>query len=296
MTIKGPKIDSNGKSYTPRESPTRNAYSPVSLALTSVDGEAHLDPSPGQNLKKTRADFRDEEFTRLIGQHGKYVVWRKALLCPCQAQATGQTDFACDTCDGSGFYYIDPIQIQGVVLMSDKSMNLYEKAGSWMSGQAQITVAPQHRLGHRDSIELRDSVMVFDELITKNNRRGIRAKLPEGHDSCRYRVANVVHAIFSNGIDKFVPVIQGTHFELTKDGWLQWTVIGQALVPNGTVLSIRYEFRPVYIVETFPHAWRDDVSGRKTTANKSIALPLHAIMRLDYLIDVNKPLPSTWEV
>jgi len=296
MPIKGPKIDASGAVYTEKSSPDRRAYTPKTLTLSSEDGTPQPDPKPGLNLKKTRADFRDEEFARLIGQHGKYTVWRKALICPCQARNTGQTDFACTTCDGSGFYYIDPIEVQAVVLMSDKSMNLYEKAGAWMSGQAQITVAAEHRLGHRDSIELRDSVMIFDELISKDNRRGIRSKLPAGVDSCRYRAANVVHAVFENAYHQFVPILSGTHFDLTSDGWLQWTAAGNALVPTAAPISIRYEFRPVYIVETFPHAWRDDVSGRRSTINKAIALPIHAIARLDYLIDVNRPLPSTWEV
>ena len=49
---------------------------------------------------KTRADFRPQEFERVIIQHGKYVVWRKALLCPCSNQATGQTLLDCTDCDG----------------------------------------------------------------------------------------------------------------------------------------------------------------------------------------------------
>lgn len=297
MTIKGPKIDAQGRPFIERSDPERLDYVPRTLVMSTENEAPQADPDARPDPSKTRADFREEEFERLIAAHGKYTTWRKALICPCVTNSiTGQTDFTCNRCDGSGFYYVDPIRIQAVILFSDKETNLYERAGLWLNGQAQITVSADHRLGHRDSIELRDSVMVFDELLTKGNRRGIRKRLPAGVDTGRYRIVNMVLAIFEDRNGAFVSLKQCEHFNLTSDGWIEWTPIGTALVPDGTTISVRYEYKPTYLIESFPHVWRDDVSRRKSVIDKSIALPINAVGRLDYLVDVNKQIPSTWEV
>ncbi len=53
---------------------------------------------------KSRIDFRADQFVRVLNQHGKYVTWRKAVICPCFNETTGQADVSCTDCDGSGFF------------------------------------------------------------------------------------------------------------------------------------------------------------------------------------------------
>jgi hypothetical protein len=236
--------------------------------------------------QKTRADFRPQEFERVIGQHGKYVTWRKALLCPCENRDTGQPQVDCEDCDGSGYVYVDKHRIRAHMVSFDKTTKIYEKFGMWLEGNVQITVLPQYRLGFRDSIEMEDALMSFNELLRKGNRRGRRSKLPDGYDSARYRITTVTRLAYHSG-DSFALLESGYHFEVSEEGWIKWLAPGNSAVSDGQTYSVLYDFHPVFQIISHPHATRDDVRGTKVPKDTAYSLPIQAGARLDYLIDIN---------
>jgi hypothetical protein len=250
----------------------------------------HDHSAPGPPRQKTRADFRPEEFERMILQHGKYVVWRKAMLCPCENRDTGQPLLDCADCDGSGYVYVDPHKIQAHMVSFDKNTRIYEKFGMWLAGNVMVTVMPQYRLGFRDSIEMQDAIMSFNELLKKGNRRGKRSKLPDNMDSARYRIDSVTRLAYHPGGDaSFVLLEPGYHFEVSADGWIHWLSPG-SVVPDGSTFSVLYDFHPVFQVVSHPHATRDDVRGTKVAKDTAYSLPIQAAAQLDYLIDINAPV------
>lgn len=248
----------------------------------------------GLPLDKSRVDFRDTEFIRVIRQKGYYVRWRKAMLCVCTSQETEQARVpgACDICDGSGYFYIDPHDIQAIMTGLMKNTDIYRKPGRWTKGESVVTVEPQYRIGYRDSIEMLDALSTFNEWIVKGDRRGIRAKLPAGVDSARYRIVKVNALMYSTSDQTVVRLDDGLHFKINEHGWLQWLSEGNK-IPDGTVLSLHYEFHPVYIVTSHPHALRETVSSQKKARQTVVRLPLQASVLLDFLLDVNNPLPSS---
>lgn len=245
-------------------------------------------------LDKTRADFRPQEFDRTILQHGKRLVWRKAMLCPCVREESNQADLNCIDCDGSGFIYVDPLSIQAHMAAFSKNTRIYEKFGLWQSGEVQVTVQQAYRLGYRDSLEMIDDLMSFDELIEKGDRRGRKANLDPGTDSARYRIAHLTKALVRDG-DKTLPLEVGYHVEVTTDGHLKWTAPGNNLVPDKAYVSLRYDFHPVWIVISHPHAQRSDVRGTKTDGAADVVdgLPLQVGAQLDFIADPNTKLPVT---
>lgn len=257
--------------------------------LTSAGDEVNAD--------KTRASFREEEFTKLIRQHGKFVIWRKALLCPCQSPETNQPALACPRCNGGGYLYIDPHQIQALMSMFDKRTSIYEKFGLWQEGQVQISVEAPYRLGYRDSLEMIHSVIPMNELLKKGDRRGMRHKLPKGVDTARFRIVNVssiLAACGPGGIGKLLTLEPEIHFTITDEGWIRWTARGEALVPDQTLLSIHYDFHPIYVVQSWMHVTRDDLSAFKTgvgVVHRAISLPVQAMGKMLWLVDSNA-LPS----
>lgn len=236
---------------------------------------------------KTRADFREEEFTRVIRQHGKHVVWRKALLCPCFNLDTEQALLDCEDCNASGYLYVQPLTIQAHMVQFDAKIRLFEKFGLWQEGSVSVTVEAKHRPGYRDSLEMRDSVIPFSELLFKGNIRGPRSVLPNGVDSARFRIVNV-SALLHKKLDGTLLFLQeGVHFEITYEGWLKWLGAGDRAVKTGGVLSIQYEYHPIFIVLSWFHIQRDDTSGRKTDVRRVVAHPAQVMAKLDYLVDVN---------
>ncbi len=256
---------------------------------------AEVDNSPADPARKQRVDFKKDDFTRAILEHGKRVTWRKALICSCLNDTTGQAALDCTDCDGSGYVYVDPHEIQALMFDQDKRSKIYERFGMWVEGATTVTAEPQYRLGYRDSLELLDSVMSHSELIKKANRRGIRSKLPDGVESARYRIVNATKLMYRPaGTTSMVSLESGVHFSVTDDGWVKWTLTGDALVPDNTYLSLHYDFHPVYLVVSHPHAMRDDVVRTKTGGKDNVvSLPINAAAKLDYLVDVNNPAPTT---
>lgn len=243
-------------------------------------------PSVTGPLDKGRSDFRNEKFLNLIKQKGYFLVWRKALLCPCVSPETEQPDINCTDCDGSGFIYIDPQDIQGIMSGFDRKDDIYRTPGHWLEGSSQLSVEPQYRLGYRDSVEMKDSVMVFNEWLKKNDREGVRSSLADGVDSARYRILNAVAFAAKDGAN-LIRLKDDVHFQITSDGLIKWTRLGNQLLEDGQQISAHYEFHPVWIVISHPNTLRDSVSFFKKKDQTVISLPLRAVVSLDYLNTAN---------
>lgn len=238
---------------------------------------------------KLLSDFRDEEFRRVIRQHGKVLTWEKALLCPCQNATSRQATLACPLCDGSGYTYLDAIEIQGLMLSAERNIKIYERFGEWAEGSAFATVEPEHRLGYRDKLAMQDAIMPFSELLTKGNRRGKRSKLPSGVDSARYRIHRITHLATQDGSGALVQLEAGIHYQIDANGWIEWLAKGDEVVADGALLTILYETHPTYIVVSHSNVWRDDVISTKRPEPVHTALPIRAMLKLDYLLDPNTP-------
>lgn len=256
-------------------------------------GRRDTTSNDGLNVSKTRADFRPEEFERVILQHGKYLVWRKALLCPCFNPETEQAMVNCPNCNADGYIYVHPMRIRGLMMSFDKRMNIFEKFGVLQAGATNVTVSAKYRLGYRDSLEMEDQLISFNELLTKGNRRGPRSVLPAGVDSARFRIVNVAALILRDKSGAVLSLEEGIHFSITDEGWIRWTSQGNRAIPDKTTFSLHYDFHPIYQIDSWPHATRDDVSGRKTVPSRDrvVALPLQAAAKLDFLVNANG-LPS----
>ena len=272
--------------------PTRQFNNQIPGTVGDVDPIAQSnDQLP---LNKTRADFRPQEFDRALLQHGKRITWRKAMLCPCLRDETQQADLACTDCDGSGYFYVDPLAIQALMFAFSDSTRLYEKFGLWASGEVAVTTQAPHRLSWRDSLEMTDDLMSFNELIKKDSRRGRRQNLPPNTDVARYRIAHLTKAIVSStSTGSFTTLEQGIDFNVNDQGHIVWTAAGNAKFPSGTVVSIHYDFHPVWIVMSHPHAVRSDIKGFKEDPNKVQPLPLQASAQLDFLTESETILPVT---
>jgi len=263
------------------------------------------------NTRKTRAQFRQIEFQRAILQHGYFLSWTKAIICPCMNPETQQTLVNCTTCDGSGFYYLDALEVRGIMSNLERNQRVFEKFGAWAEGTSQLTVEPQYRMGYRDRVELLDAVMVHNELFQKGDRRGTRSKLPARSDSLRYRVARMTKLVVNGtGIDPacctpkmlannatpddhtLYALEEGYHFNITKDGWVEWTPQGDDFVLDEAWVSALYEYRPVYLVVSHPHATRQETLESKSPVIQPFALPVQSLVKLDFLADISSPLPS----
>lgn len=258
------------------------------VEIPASDKDKRTETHTDLKLGLTRSDFKTEEFIRVIRQKGRFGVWRKALFCPCNSARSDQPKINCSICDGSGYYYVHPLHIRAVMGSMDRKTRMLERYGEWLEGSMSVTTEPQFRLGNRDAIELKDTLMVFDELLKKGNRRGIRAQLPTNVDSARYRIVNVTAMLYLDADETIVHLREKTHYELTADGWIHWLDAAKTIAKD-TVISIRYEFHPIYIVISHPQTLREEISLAKSSTARVIALPINALAKLDYLLTNTTP-------
>ena len=112
-------------------------------------------------------------------------------------------------------------------------------------------------------------------------------------------IAKVMHRDRAGRLHTLEP---GVHFTLTDEGWIRWTSAGDRVVPNDGVITVHYDFHPIFLVLSWMHVTRDDVSGRKTTPQQPrvLGLPVQAMAKLLFLADSNStpsldpvvPLPT----
>jgi hypothetical protein len=239
------------------------------------------------NVQKTRSDFKPEEFVRTIQQHGKRIVWRKAMVCPCIQPTTGQARVDCPNCDTSGFIYVDNMDIRALMLAFEKSTRIYEKFGLWVSGEVAVTVEHVYRLGYRDSLEMIDEMMNFNEVIQKGDRHGRRSVLENGIDTARYRIQNLTKVVTCDSSNNIVALDVGYHLEVNEHGQIVWRAPGKKIVNDGQFISLHYDFHPVYIVISHPHVIRSDMRGTKVPNETVTPLPLQVGAQLDFLSNEN---------
>lgn len=262
----------------------------VLIPETVVDQDPYADLSQTVNTRKTRGQFRVIEFTRAIRQHGYYIEWRKAMLCPCMNAQTGQCEINCTSCNGSGFFYFDPIEIRGIMSRFERNVKAFEKFGAWVEGTAQLTVEPMHRMAPQDQIELLDSIMTHSEVISKDDRRGRRSVLPVNRDAARYRIARMIRAVLSDDAHQMIALQEGVDFKITKEGWIEWLPHGQQ-IPEGTTISLLYEYHPIYCVVSHTNAFREGSVEAKQPVAQITALPVQMLIKLDHLVHTQN-MPS----
>lgn len=244
-------------------------------------------PSTTRPLNKSRSDFDTEQFLRVIKQKGYYVIWKKAMICPCRSPETDQPRVNCTACDGNGFLYRDPIETQALLTGIDSKQSFFKIPGHWLEGQCSITVEPQYRLGFFDSIQMRDALMVYNEWVIKGNRRGIRSTLPTNTDRARYPIVRVVKALIHDG-DSILELEDKIHFQIDDEGRLVWTSAGNSLVADNQVVSLHYEFHPVFLVISHANVLRNTVSQRKSATPKVEDLPIQGVAQLEYMLTNRK--------
>jgi hypothetical protein len=255
-----------------------------------------------------RADFQPDMFDQLIGTKGYLMYWSRAAICPCQNNdQTEQADPNCPLCKGRGFFYYVPdlavkdgatVDAYGnPVLMSARGegpaiyvvkgaltqdVQVFEKFGEWVFGTTMGTVQWQNRLGYRDRLVEKDSVMVWNQVINCDGASLIKVTGAFSKTGLRYPVVEVI--MFRSLAQEYR---EGRDFSLTVDGELEWISTGYGPPAPGTRLSLACTIHPVWIVMEHAHTIRDTLVSfkAKTKADEFRKLPVQSMLKLDFLVE-----------
>ena len=245
-----------------------------------------------------RADFKPEQFRKVIISHGLNVRWEQAAECPCSQlssahgfslgspAASEQARVDCPACHGKGYLYHSAQTIRAVVTGARKEEQRHGPAGATEYGRGQIslTLLPEHLPMYGDRFTILDSAIVYRETLIRGSGPTDAPRYPialRSHDlasgSLEFGVRYMIPADETGTVDPAQTLSEGIDFNVI-DGEVSWINPPS----EGRRISLTYYAHPVYIVSNHPHAVRDTYINRKAPAPYHQELPINAEATLEY--------------
>jgi hypothetical protein len=255
-----------------------------------------------------RVDFRIEQLDNFIATKGTAYWWSRGARCPCRGNVqTKQADPNCTLCKGTGWLYFLPeadllgaetdragnevelndsqnaVSIPVVITNLTKDPQVYERFGQFIFGTGRATCQSWNRFGYRDRFVARDATLSYSQLIEASGQTeilltGIRS--PYG----------LWTAISKINLLRSATVTYKEHedFKISDEGTIVWLKTS-TMPARGVLLTVQGEFHPTWIVMDHVYAARDTLVSKKQQTSglrdQFRNLPLHAMVKLDFLVD-----------
>lgn len=235
----------------------------------------------------SRVNLYEEMFDDLIQDRGHDAEWEQACVCHCVSRDSGQPNYLCPTCGGSGYRYLAPKKIRVAVTAFNSKTEL-EIPEMREPGTAYATPQSTEILGYKDRLRFPDFRCKFSEVLRFSEHDVLRG-LHRGISSRTYR--NIKEVLFL--ADDNYSYEAGIDFEVTEDGYhIRWLNEDYIDKLNGKTLSILYYTTPSYLVTDILHELRATMSTRKTTEEKFVELPKqYKLQREDFIYNIADPEP-----
>lgn len=230
-----------------------------------------------------RVNFYEEDINKLVIDRGHNCVWEQAVVCNCVSRDTGQPDFTCPTCGGSGYRYLQSKDIKAAVMSFNSK---FEMANLQLRepGTAYVTPPADVIMGYKDRLRFPDFLCKFSEVVHWNQKEdgvGISPKT--------YRNIKKVEFL----ADSEYEYECGVDFEITEDGYhIRWLNKEYLSKLDGRNMSLLYYTTPSYLVDDLLHELRGTLSDRKVEGESFREFPKqYRIVREDFIYHVKTPEP-----
>jgi hypothetical protein len=258
--------------------------------------------TPQQSLTKTRADFRIEEFRKLIQQKGIRLQWEQTVSCPCFLKSSTSVGMNlievqdidaneagpnpnCPACKGTGQIRHSAQEIKAI-MTSSAGEETVEKFGLHRKERCKITLEPEHLPSYGDKFLLLDSVYVKREVVdivaqgsaTLRNPPQTRTLTLAGGQTD----VNILHIYPSdaNGIAQLNAEIPVSDITLNGDTITFNNAANSP--PQGAKISVSYYHSPTFIAVGHPHTIRDTfVRTNQVEVPSPMPVQVECIMEID---------------
>lgn len=216
-------------------------------------------------------------FDDLVHDRGQDCEWERAVVCNCMDKTTGQPNYMCPICNGSGYRYLPPKTIRVAITSINSSYKL-EIPEFREPGTAYVTPMRYVIMGYKDRLKFPAFKCLFSEVLrfsTVDYGLNISAKT--------YR--DVQEVVFLADSEK--EYVLGTDFEISNDTYhIIWK--NPSINVDGKAFSFLYYTSPSYIVVDILHELRATLSQRKTPVEKFVELPKqYKLNREDFIYGVS---------
>ena len=184
-----------------------------------------------------------------IDLRGISVDWYQSMFCPCYDIRSGQPNFNCTTCYGTGRLYLEPKTIKTLITNVKQDKN-YSIVGVWELGTCRCTPKAEINIGVLDRIIFKNLILTFSEIINRSERPELINK-----DLLRfYSIVNIIRVQTLTTI--YTPEIDYKIIKDNNNAFIEWQTGGQKPA-SGQQYSIIYEHRPEWISWDIPQVRSD---------------------------------------
>jgi len=227
--------------------------------------------------KSISVPLKNQDFSKLIADHGIYVRHEKVTICPhVYNQESNHADITCNVCD-NGKITFDSKDVW-LLLYSVKMEQMPQVQGIWETGDVLATFPGYYedlsvvRVDYIDKITILDFSERMSDLVVRDSSNDI--------DRIRYEVVDV-HDIRT----KTTVYEKDTDFVI-EDTNIKW--ISANRPSAGEVYALAYQYRPVYRILSFFHESRYYYDSFKKPIKTPVYHPIQAQIRRDYILEDRK--------
>ena len=270
--------------------------------LSDVEWPENLNPN---------APFNLTEIQRLVWQYGIRALWEIATKCPCGSAGNPSPRTDCPVCHGKGWEFHHPQIVRIIAIGFGRSLDPFQRWGTWEPGQVSLTVRAEHCPGPMDRITWLDARMPMNDLFIRaapvggTTRETLRYPIvPKTYMKGSDLTTGSLDVVYlrAAGADGLAgPVlVQGddyvidwtalpTAYEAAPNGAIDWR-LGDAKDPQTTppldgLFSLYYYTRPVFRVMGNPHTVRDTRVNSKSPDEEPQSLPVQFTAKLELAME-----------
>ena len=229
----------------------------------------------------SRINIYEDELKSLLTNRGIDCIWERAVVCSCLNRDTGQPDFTCPICDGSGYRYLQGKKIR-VGITAIASDFIQETLMLREPGTTYCTPMADTIMGFHDRLTFFDFKCVFSEVIKWN--------FEEDGECVSHKTYRQIKEVLFLADDKY-EYEANTDFKVSEDGFhILWLNKDEAERIDGTNMSILYYTAPSYLVDDLLHELRATMSDRNTPTETFRELPKqYRLKREDFQFGIKAP-------
>lgn len=220
-----------------------------------------------------RADLYTEEFDILLNQKGVECDYYPAIVCQCISEDSGQPNYSCPYCKGSGFRYLPAKHIR-VLVTSLSGRTFLDTLGLKESGTVYATPTSDTIMGFHDRL-------IFPKFRCKYSERIIFTRGSDISSETYRNIIGVDAIMFDNKVLEFKK-----DFDITEDGYhIKLLVPLEELTDEFSLsMGILYYTNPSYLVEDLLHELRATYTERRVPEETYKELPKqYKLVREDFV-------------
>lgn len=224
----------------------------------------------------SRVNLYEELYDDLIKDRGIDAIWERAVVCNCVNHDSGQPDFMCKKCGGSGYRYLDGRKIRIAITGLSSSYKL-ETLMLREPGTAYVTPRADIIMGYHDRLRFPDFKCTFSEVLRwEDINKGISSKT--------YR--DIKEVVFL--ADDNYEYESGVDFTISEDKFhILWKDIQHLKSLKKNEMSMLYYTTPSYLVDDLLHEVRATISDRNSPKETFRELPKqYKVVREDFIYKV----------